>query len=96
MTIGQRTLMKLVDELGDINAQIAALQEQAEAIKERLKAEGAGQYRGKDFVVIVKSCERTTVSWAKVAEEMHPAPELVAKFAKTSTVTTAEVKPLAN
>ena len=48
-----------VDQLGTINAAIAKLQDQADAIKDSIKASGIGTYDGELFQVKVSIYEQT-------------------------------------
>lgn len=54
----------LIDELGNLQHQIAALQEREAAIKATIKAAGVGAYNGDTFSALVS--ERTTTKYDKV------------------------------
>lgn len=52
------TALKMVDQLGLLEDQIDALQEQAEDLKSKIKLLGAGTYRGSMYVTTVKLTPR--------------------------------------
>ena len=90
------TTLKIVDDLGQLEQQIAKLQAEQESLKNQLKLMGAGTYAGERFVTtITNTPERKTVSWASVAKALNAPEELVTKFTKISyDIMSAETKPL--
>jgi hypothetical protein len=88
------TTLKIVDDLGSIEAQIAALQAKQEDLKNQLKLLGAGCYAGKNFVTTVNAYDRNSVAWAKVAKELNAPKALVDKHTTTSVVMSATTEPL--
>jgi hypothetical protein len=92
------TALKIVDQLGLIEDQIAALQEQAEDIKNQLKMLGQGTYAGTLYVTTVKHTpEKKSTSWSAVAKELSAPAELIAKHTKvTYNILAAETKALSN
>lgn len=66
-------LSRNVDKLGALNAQIALLAKQADAIKADLKAIGAGEYFGKSFKAVVSDRETPRLDSAKVKALLSPA-----------------------
>lgn len=92
------TALKIVDQLGLIEDQIAALQEQAEDIKNQLKMLGQGTYAGTLYVTTVKHTpEKKTTAWSAVAKELSAPAELIAKHTKvTYNILAAETKALSN
>lgn len=89
------TTLKIVDDLGTIEAQIAALQEKQEDLKNQLKLLGKGVYAGKQYVTEVNAYDRDSVSWAKVAKALDAPESLIKKFTTTSKVMSATTNPLA-
>lgn len=92
------TALKIVDQLGLIEDQIAALQEQAEDLKNQLKTLGKGSYAGTLYVTIVKHTpEKKTTAWAAVAKELNAPADLIAKHTKvTYDILSATTEPLSN
>ena len=92
------TALKMVDELGLLEDQIDALQEQAEDLKSKIKLLGAGTYRGSMYVTTVKlTPEKKTTAWSKVALELKAPADLVTKYTTISyNLMAAETKPLEN
>lgn len=90
--------LKIVDDLGLLEDQIAALQDQAEGLKAQLKLLGAGTYRGTLYVTTVTHTpERKNVKWATVAKECNAPAELIAKYTTISyNLLSAETNPLSN
>jgi hypothetical protein len=92
------TALKIVDQLGLIEDQIAALQEQAEDFKNQLKILGKGSYAGTLYVTTIKHTpEKKTTAWSAVAKEMSAPVELVSKHTKiTYNIMSATTEPLTN
>lgn len=67
------SLARSVDKLGALNAQIALLSKQADAIKSDLKSIGAGEYMGKSFRAVVSERETSRLDAAKVKAALSPA-----------------------
>jgi len=92
------TALKMVDNLGLLQDQIEALQEQAEDLKNKIKLLGAGTYRGSMYVTTVKlTPEKKTVAWSKVATELRAPDALIAKYTTVSyNIMAAQTEPLEN
>ena len=92
------TSLKIVDELGSIEAQIKALQEQAESLKDQLKLLGAGTYAGDSFVTTIKHTpEKKSVAWSQVAKALSAPADLISKYTTVTTnILSAETKALSN
>ena len=68
----------MVDQLGDILAQIKRLTEQADMIKAELKANGSGQYVGDIFsATVYESKGRVSIDWQTIAEKFNPSCQLI-------------------
>lgn len=80
-----------VDRLGMLLAQIADLEEQAEAIKNVLKNGDEGHVEGSLYRACVTLSERKTVDNKAVFKEANVPAELIAKFTKTSAVISIKV-----
>ena len=92
------TAINMVDDLGLLQDQIEALQEQAEDLKNKIKLLGAGTYRGSMYVTTVKlTPEKKTVAWSKVAQELKAPADLVTKYTTISyNQLAAQTEPLEN
>lgn len=92
------TALQMVDQLGLLEDQIDALQEQAEDLKSQIKMLGAGTYRGSMYVTTVKlTPEKKTTAWAKVAQELDAPADLVTKYTTVSyNLLAAQTEPLEN
>ena len=80
-----------VDRLGMLLAQIADLEEQAEAIKNELKNGNEGHVEGALYKACVTLSERKTVDNKAVFKEANVPAELIAKFTKTTAVISVKV-----
>lgn len=80
-----------VDRLGLLQAQIAELEEQAEAIKNELKNAGEGHVSGNLYKACVSLSERKTVDNKAVFAECNIPAEVIAKHTKTTAVITLKV-----
>jgi cell division protein FtsB len=65
-------LTAAIDQLGDLQAQIAELTTRAKAIKDEIKELGDGAYEGELFRVTVSTSERETLDMAAVREKLSP------------------------
>ena len=92
------TALKIVDQLGLIEDQIAALLEQAEDLKNQLKILGKGSYAGTLYVTTIKHTpENKTTAWSAVAKELNAPAELIAKHTKvTYDILSATTEALSN
>ena len=79
------------DRLGQLRAEIAALQSEAKVIEASFKSEGPGVFEGHTFVATVVEAERTTVDWKAVAAKLEPSHQLVTAHTKVQTVTSLRV-----
>ena len=84
------TALKIVDQLGLIEDQIAALQEQAEDFKNQLKILGKGSYAGTLYVTTIKHTpEKKTTAWSAVAKELKKAGIPIGSSKQSADVTAA-------
>ena len=77
----------LVDDLGTIRAQIAALQTDERELKKRLVDLGEKHVDGDLFKATVVESNRNNVDWKAIAEKLKPSRQLVAAHTKKSVVT---------
>ena len=81
-----------IDTLGALNAKIAELTKQADAIKAELKDQASlsGQkvFEGASYKATYSESNRSTVDWKALAAEMNIPADLIAKHTKTSAVYT--------
>ena len=62
----------LADKLGDIRPEIAALEEQAAELRERILATGAVTLTGEDYLVSVRTVTRHMLNLAAVRSKLSP------------------------
>jgi FtsZ-binding cell division protein ZapB len=94
--LSSRKIVTIVDQIGAIQAQIDALKEQQDVLKAEIAENGTGNYRGTNFTLVFSQCERKSTSWAKVAAEIQPPAEIVAKYTSASLVNTFKITALVN
>lgn len=74
----------MVDELGQLQDHVAALNEQIEALKAAIKAHGAGKYFGHRWQSVVTApSESERVNWEAVAMHFNPSRQLLTAHTKT-------------
>ena len=79
----------LVDQLGNINSQIAALEKQAKAIKEELIGNGVENVEGAVYVAKIVTQYRETLDMAAVRANLSP--QFVTAHTSTAVVTSVRV-----
>ena len=73
----------LVDELGQLQDQAAALAAQIDTLKTTIKAQGAGRYLGSRWQSLVTAeSESDKVNWEAVAKYMQPSHQLITAHTK--------------
>lgn len=73
----------MVDELGQLQDQAAALGEQIDSLKAAIKAHGAGKYLGSRWQSVVTApSESTKIDWQAVAEHFNPSHQLLTAHTK--------------
>ena len=85
------TELTAVDRLGLLLAQIADLEEQAEAIKNELKNGAEGVVEGNLFKANVILSQRSTIDNKAVYKALNVSDDLLAKFTKTTAVISVKV-----
>ena len=80
-----------VDRLGMLLAQIAELQEQAEALKDGLKNEGEGRYAGNLYDAVVTLSERATVDYKQLIKDLGVDAATLKQYTTTSATITCKV-----
>lgn len=68
LQLKQFSQLDQLDQLGMLQAQIAQLEEQAEAIKDAFKNAGEGKYQGNLYEASVSLSQRKTVDYKKLIE----------------------------
>lgn len=77
------SLELMVDELGQLQDQAAALAEQIDSLKTTIKASGAGRYLGTRWVsVVTAASESDRVNWEAVAMYLQPSHQLITAHTK--------------
>lgn len=84
--------LKIVDELGVVNAQLKALEETARKLKQELIARGIGIYQGKDYFVEVQHYDKEVIS-PKLVRELADE-DFVKDVTQIQSVDAVVVKPL--
>lgn len=83
--------MTTVDQLGNLQAEIAALQTQEKTLKDELKAEGVGVIEGDLYDATVYDSERKTTAWKKIAEKLGATVQMIAGNTKSTITTSVKV-----
>jgi hypothetical protein len=74
----------LVDELGQLEDQAAALKAQIDTIKTTIKQQGAGRYLGSRWQSLVTAeSESDRINWEAVAMHFQPSRQLLTAHTKT-------------
>ena len=84
--------MTTVDQLGNLQAEIAALQTQEKSLKDELKAEGVGVIEGDLYDATVYDSERKTTAWKKIAEKLGATVQMIAGNTTKSITTSVKVE----
>ena len=71
------SIASYIDEAGALDAEIKALTKQLDAIKAKIKEQGAGDFGGFSFNAKVIESERVTVDWKAIAEKLNPSYQLI-------------------
>ena len=79
----------LVDQLGNINAQISALQNQSKAIKKELIDNGIENVEGAIYVANISTQYRENLDMEAVRK--HLSPQFISAHTKTAAVTSVRV-----
>lgn len=82
---------QLADEYGTLDAQIKALTERKDAIKDELKARRVEKIEGAKFTITVSTSTRTTYDDKAIREALGS--EIVKQYERTTETTTLRVKP---
>lgn len=82
-----------VDQLGTLQAEIAALQTQEKSLKDELKAEGVGVIEGDLYNATVYDSERKTTAWKKIAEKLGATVQMIAGNTTKSITTSVKITP---
>jgi len=85
--------MTTIDQLGTLQAEIAALQSQEKSLKDELKAEGVGTFEGDLYDATVFDSERKTVAWQKIAKKLGATVQMIAGNTKFSITTSVKITP---
>jgi predicted phage-related endonuclease len=81
----------VVDELGNINEQIKALEARAKELKEHLaNSYGEGAFAGAQFSAKITLSQRNTLDGKALAAELNATPEQLKKFTKVTSVITVK------
>jgi hypothetical protein len=74
----------LVDQLGQLQDQAAALAAQIDTLKTTIKTQGAGRYLGSRWQsLVIAESESEKTNWEAVAKYMHPSHQLITAHTKT-------------
>ena len=83
----------LADQIGQLDAQIKALTEQLDALKEQAKASGLDEIEGRIFKVSIGKSIRASLDTASIKKELGQ--QWYDDRCKLAEVTTIRIKPLA-
>lgn len=85
----QPSIDLLVDELGSLQDQAAALKTQIDSLKATIKAQGTGRYLGNRWQSLVSPvAEYKNVDWKSVAAHFNPSHQLITAHSTTVEATT--------
>lgn len=73
-------MYSIIDRIAALDAAMADLKAEREALAEQVKAQGAGSYEGSEHVATVIVAERATVDWKAVASKLNPSRQLVTAY----------------
>jgi hypothetical protein len=82
--VSQNAQMQDLDRLGLLMAQIAELEEQAEALKNVFKNAGEGKYEADLYKASVSLSQRNTIDYKGLIAELNVPAELIEKHTRTS------------
>jgi len=78
------SIQSIIDELGDMDREIARLKAQRDNMAAIVKLTGEGRYIGQQFEGLVYSSKgRTVTNWKNVAEHFSPSRQLLAAHTTT-------------
>ncbi len=83
--------MTTVDQLGNLQAEIAALQTQEKSLKDELKAEGVGVIEGDLYNATVYDSERKTTAWKAIATKLGATAQMIAGNTTKSITTSVKI-----
>lgn len=87
--MSKSNIAPLVDELGQLRAEMADLEKRASAIKETLIEAGIGAYEGNTFRATVSKSTRNTLDLEAVREKLSP--QFIRSHTKSSPVISVRV-----
>jgi hypothetical protein len=79
-------LFALIDHAGALDSEIKALTKQLDAIKTKIKANGAGDHAGFTFTAKVIDSERVTIDYKAICEKLNPSYQLVTAHTSSAIV----------
>ncbi len=82
--------MTLADQLGNLQAEIEAMQTQERELKDALIEEGLGTHEGDLYDATVYESERKNVAWKRVAEKLGATAQMIAGNTKRSITTSVK------
>ena len=83
--LSTKKIKALVDRAAELDALVGPLAAELKAIKDALKAEGDGTYKGSAYDLIVATTDTTTLDSAKVKATLTPAQLIECSRAGTRT-----------
>lgn len=86
-----KRLNNLVDELGVLRAQLAALKDDEAALRQELLESGVTEAEGNLFRAVVVESDRKTIDWQKIAKLLKPSRQLIAGNTRRSTSTSIRI-----
>ena len=86
----KKSNLTLADQLGNLQAEIEAMQKQERELKDSLIDEGLGTYEGDLYDATVYESDRKTVAWKRVAEKLGATAQMIAGNTKRSITTSVK------
>lgn len=89
--MSSKKLQSVVDQLGQVKAQLAELEAIEAGLRKQLVEAGVEAVEGRLFRATVSTFEATNVNWKGLVEQLAPPERLVKKFTSTAQRTTVKV-----
>ena len=86
-----KRIAQLVDTLGQLNAEMAELKDDADRIKKQLIEAGVTPVEGDHYRATVVTSNRTYIDWKTIAERFNPSRQLIAGNTTKKPVTSVRV-----
>jgi len=86
-----KQLSSLVDQLGELKAEIATLQEKENELKEQIRESKESEIEGKLFRVTISRSDRTTTDYKSLIEKLKVKDSVLKRYQSSTEVVTIKV-----